>query len=130
MQSCIYMYHFTQGLQSQCLPCATTKLARSPLKAQRMPKGCLGLSMVVHRMFRHRHGRHGRLEILSTLKPSHKDRQRSVAHRSLKGGRRKVHALPWSHNGCSVVGHWSRDYKPYKRRLLPLIGRPVTCVLL
>ena len=29
-----------------------------------------------------------------------------VAPRSLKGGRRKAHASPWSQNRCTVVGHW------------------------
>ena len=42
---------FTQGLRPLCFPCATTKLARSPLKAQRRPKGCLGRSRVAQRMF-------------------------------------------------------------------------------
>ena len=32
--------------------------------------------------------------------------RRSIAHRSLKGGRGKAHASSWSRNGCTVVGHW------------------------
>ena len=37
--------------------------------------------------------------------------RRSVAHMSLKGGRMKAHTLPWSQNGCTVVGHWSSSKK-------------------
>ena len=97
---------FTQGLRPLCLPCATTKLARSPLKAEGRPNGCLGCSRVVHRTFRHRHGRHGRREILSMFKTvAQRSPRRSVAHRSLKGGRMKAHTSPWSQNGCTVVGH-------------------------
>ena len=98
---------FTQGLRPLCLPCATTKLARSPLKAEERPHGCLGRSRVAHRMFRHRHGCHGRREVLSMFKTvAQRSPRRSVAHRSLKGGRMKAHTSPWSQNGCTVVGHW------------------------
>ena len=97
---------FTQGLRPFCLHCATTKLARSPLKAERKQNGCLGRSMVVHRTFRHRHGRHGRREVLSMFKTvAQWSPRRLVAHRSLKGGRRKAHTSPWWQNGCTVVGH-------------------------
>ena len=98
---------FTQGLQPLCLPCATTKLARSPLKAEGRPNGCLGRSRVAHRTFRHRHGRHGHREVLSMFKPvAQWSPRRSVAHRSLKGGSMKAHTSLWSQNGCTVVGHW------------------------
>ena len=104
--------HFTQGLWPLYLPCATTKLARSPLKAEGRPNGCLGRSRVAHRTFRHRHGRHGRREILSMFKTvAQRSPRRSVAHRSLKGGRMKAHTSPWSQNGCTVVGHWSPSKK-------------------
>ena len=64
--------------------------------------------MVVHRTFRHRHGRHGRREVLSMVKTvAQRSPRRSVAHRSLKAGRRKAHTSPWWQNGCTVVGHWS-----------------------
>ena len=99
---------FTQGLRPLCLPCATTKLSRSPLKAEGRQNGCLGRSRVVHRTFRHRHGRHGRREVWSMFKTvAQRSPRRSVAHRSLKGGRMKAHTSPWSQNGCTVVGHWS-----------------------
>ena len=99
---------FTQGLRPLCLPRATTKLSRSPLKAEGRQNGCLGRSRVVHRTFRHRHGRHGRREVLSMFKTvAQRSPRRSVAHRSLKGGRMKAHTSPWSQNGCTVVGHWS-----------------------
>ena len=99
---------FTQGLRPLCLPCATTKLSRSPLKAEGRQSGCLGRSRVVHRTFRHRHGRHGRREVLSMFKTvAQRSPRRSVAHRSLKGGRMKAHTSPWSQNGCTVVDHWS-----------------------
>ena len=99
---------FTQGLRPLCLPCATTKLVRSPLKAERRQNGCLGRSRVAQRTFRHRHGRHGRREVLSMFKTvAQRSPRRSVAHRSLKGGRMKAHTSPWSQNGCTVVGHWS-----------------------
>ena len=99
---------FTQGLRPLCLPCATTKLSRSPLKAEGRQNDCLGRSRVVHRTFRHRHGRHGRREVLSMFKTvAQRSPRRSVAHRSLKGGRMKAHTSPWSQNGRTVVGHWS-----------------------
>ena len=99
---------FTQGLRPLCLPCVTTKLARSPLKAEGRPNGCLGRSRMAHRTFRHRHGRHGRREVLSMFKTvAQRSPRRSVAHSSLKGGRMKAHTSPWSQNGCTVVGHWS-----------------------
>ena len=99
---------FTQGLRPLCLPCATTKLARSPLKAEERPNGCLGRSRLAHRTFRHRHGRHGRREVLNMFKTDpQRSPRRSVAHRSLKGGRMKAHTSLWSQNGCTVVGHWS-----------------------
>ena len=41
--------------------------------------------------------------------------RRLLAHRSLKGGGRKVHASPWSQNGCTWVDHWS----PY--RIIPAV---------
>ena len=103
---------FTQGLRPLCLPCATTKLARSPLKAEGRPNGCLGRSRVAHRTFKHHHGRHGRREVLSMFKTvTQRSPRRSVAHRSLKGGRMKAHTSPWSQNGCTVVGHWSPSKK-------------------
>ena len=58
----------TQGPWPLCLSCVTTKLARSLLKAERRPNGCLGGSRVVHRMFRHRHGHHGHREVLNMFK--------------------------------------------------------------
>ena len=98
---------FTQGLRPLCLPCATTKPTRSPLKAEGRPNGCFGSSRVAHRTFRHRHGRHGRHQVLSMFKTvTQRSPWRSVAHRSLKGGRMKAHTSPWSQNGCTVVGHW------------------------
>ena len=103
---------FTQELRPLCLPCATTKLARSPLKAEGKPNGCRGRSRVAHRTFRHRHGRHGRHEVLGMFKTvAQRSPRRSVAHRSLKGGRMKAHTSPWSQNGCTVVGHWSPSKK-------------------
>ena len=95
-------------MQPLCLPCATTKLARSPLKAERRPIGCLGRSRVVHRTFRHRHGCHGRREVLSMFKTvAQRSPGRLVFHRSLKGGRRKAQTSPWSQIGCTVVSHRS-----------------------
>ena len=106
------VYPLYAGLWPLCLPCATTKLARSPLKAEGRPNGCLGRSRVAHRTFRHRHGRHGRREVLSMFKTgAQRSPRRSVAHRSLKGGRMKAHTSPWSQNGCTVVGHWSPSKK-------------------
>ena len=69
--------------------------------------------------------------------------RRSVAHRSLKGGRRKVHASPWSQNGRTVVGHRSprkyayccEHYVSIWATLLPSLyhhcasfGRPVASI--
>ena len=96
---------FTQGLWPLCLPCATTKLDRSALKAQRRQKGCLGRSGVAQRTpwspwsFEH-------VQNSRTKSP-----RRLVAHRSLKGGKRKAHASPWSQNGCTGLGHWSTRKK-------------------
>ena len=76
--------------------------------AQRKQKGCLGRSRVAQRTFRPRHGRHGRSEVLSMFETvAQRSPRRSVANRSLKGGRRKAHASPWSQNGCTGVSHWS-----------------------
>ena len=115
MVSQITSLTIVQGLRPFCLHCATKKLARSPLKAERRQNGCLGRSMVVHRTFGHRHGRHGRLEVLSMFKTvAQRSPRRSVAHRSLKGGRGEAHTSPWWQNGCTVVGHWS----PHKKYVL------------
>ena len=121
---------FTQGLRPLCLPCATTKMARSPLKAEGRTNGCLGRSRVAHRTFRHRHGRHGRREVLSMFKTvAQRSPRRSVAHRSLKGGRMKAHTSPWSQNGCTMVGHWSPSEK---MRTLCIncasFGRPIASI--
>ena len=103
---------FTQGLWPLCLPCTTTKPVRSPLKAEGRPNGCLGRSRVAHRTFRHRHGRHGRRVVLSMFKTvAQRSPRRSVAHRSLKGGRMKARTSPWSQNGCTMVGYWSPSKK-------------------
>ena len=105
---------FTRELRPLCLPCATTKLARSPLNAERRPNDCLGRSRVVHRTFIHRHWRHCCREILSIFKTvAQRSLRMSVAHRSFKGGGRKAHTSPWSQNGCTVVGHWSPRTNAY-----------------
>ena len=86
------------------------KLARSPLKAQRRPKGCLGFSRVAQRTLRPRHGRHGHHEVLSMFKTvAQRSPRRLVAHRSLKGDRRTAHVSLWSQNGCIGVSHRSPD---------------------
>ena len=102
------------GLRPLCLPCTTTKPTRSPLKAQRRPKGRPGCWRVTKMTFTPRHGLHGRGEVLSVLKiVAQRSPMRSVAHRSLKGSRRKAHASPWSRNGCTGVGHWSHRKNAY-----------------
>ena len=133
------LYPLYTGAATLCLPCATTKLARSPLKAEGRPNGCLGRSRVAHRTFRHRHGRHGRREVLFKTVAQRLPR-RSVAHRSLKGGRMKAHTSLWSQNGCTVVGHWSPSKKCehcvsiWATRLPPLyhhcasFGRPMASI--
>ena len=88
---------FTQGLRPFCLHCATTKLAMSPLTAERRQNGCLGHSMVVHWTFRYRHGRHGRREVLSMFQ--------TVAQRSPRRS--------WWQTGCTMVGHWSPRKNTY-----------------
>ena len=103
---------FTKGgLRPFCLHCATTKLARSPLKTERKQNGCLGRSMVVHRTFRHRHGRHGRREVLSMLKKSHKGRRggRSLTGRSKEPGGRHTHR-----RGGRMDAQWSAIGRPVK----------------
>ena len=79
-----------------CFKYAATKLAKSPLNAQKTPEGCLGHSKVAQRTYRSRNGRQ-------------RSPRRSVAQRSLKGGRRKAHASPWSQVVytplCNV--HWA-----------------------
>ena len=77
--------HLSIGIQSEGLR-----------QAQRRLIGCHGRSKVAQRMFRLRHGRHGRREVLSMFK--------TVAQRS---PRRKAHASPWSQNGRAWVGDWS-----------------------
>ena len=89
-------------------PLCDHKRVRSPLKAERRPNVCLGRSRVVHSTFRHRHGRHGRREVLSMFKQSQKGRR---GDRSPTGGMRKAHTSSCSQNGCTVVGHWSPSKK-------------------
>ena len=99
---------FAQGLRPLCLSCAPTKPTMSPLKAQRRWKGCLTRSVVTQVTFGPRNGRHGRCEVLSMLKTvAQRSPRRSIAHRSLMGGRRKAPASPLSQNGCRGVGHRS-----------------------
>ena len=55
---------------------------------------------------------HRGCEVLSMLKTvAQTSPRRSVAHRSLIGGRMKVHTSQWSQNGCTAVGHWSPSKK-------------------
>ena len=79
-----------------CFKYAATKLAKSPLNAQKTPEGCLGHSKVAQRTYRSRSGRQ-------------RSPRRSVAQRSLKGGRRKAHASPWSQVVCTPLCnvHWA-----------------------
>ena len=93
-------------------PVCDHKTDQSPLKAERRPNGCLGRSRVVHRTFRHRHGRHGRREVLNMFKTvAQRSPRRWVAHRSVKGGRTKADTSSWSQKRCTVVGHWSPGKK-------------------
>ena len=92
------------GDRPLCLPCATIKFARSSLEAQRRQNGCLGRSKMVHRRFRHRHGRHGRREFLNMFKTvAQRSPRRFVAQMWFKGGRREAQALPWLQNGGPMV---------------------------
>ena len=92
------------GWRSLCLPCATIKFARSSLEAQRRQNGCLGRSKVVHRRFRHRHGRHGRRGFLNMFKTvAQRSPRRLVAQRWLKGGRREAQTLPWLQKGGTSI---------------------------
>ena len=85
---------FTQELRPFCLPCVTEKLPRSLLKAQRRPKGCLGHSRVVHRMFRRRHGHR---EVLKMLKKSCIKVAEEVVRSQEVGGRHMHrHIVHWS----------------------------------
>ena len=99
---------FTQSLRPLCLPCATIKLTRLPLDAQRRQHGCLSRSKVVHRTFNNRHGRHGRHQVLSVFKTvAEGSPRRLVAQWSLKWGRGDAAASPWLQNGCRMVSQWS-----------------------
>ena len=98
----LYNTLFTQGLRPFCLHCATTKLARSPLKAERRQNGCVGRSMVVHRTFRHRHGRREVLSMFKTVA------QRSPGGRSLEGGRHT------HRHGGRMDAQWSAIGRPVK----------------
>ena len=101
---------FTQGLRPLGLPCATTKLARSPLKAEGRPNGCHGRSRVAHRTFRHRHGRHGRhgrREVLSMFKTiAQRSLRRSVAQRRQDEGTHIAVIAEWM--------QWSAIGRPIK----------------
>ena len=99
---------FTQVLLPLCLPCATTKLARSPLKAEGRPNGCRGRSRVAHRTFRHRHGYHGRREVLSMFKTVAQRSPRGVgrsqvAQRRQDEGTHIAVVAEWMHSGRSLV---------------------------
>ena len=110
------------GWRSLCLPCATIKFARSSLEAQRRQNGCLGRSKVVHRRFRHHHGRHGRREFLNMFKTvAQRSPRRLVAQRWLKGGRREAQALPWLQNGGTMVAQWSPGNRCVLLHIFPSI---------
>ena len=98
---------FTQGLRPFCLPCATIKLVRSSLEAQRRQNGRLGRSMVAHRMLKHRNGRHGRCEVFDMFKTvAQRSPSRMVAERSLTGGRAEAQGSPGLQKGRTIVGQW------------------------
>ena len=102
---------FTRGMRPFWLHCATTKLVRSPLKAERRQNGCLGRSMVVHRTFRHRHGRHGRREALSIFKTVAKEVGRSqVAQRMQEEGTHIAVVAEWMHSGQPLVAPVKNTY--------------------
>ena len=89
------------------LPCLTTKLARSPLKAKRRPKVCLGRLRVAHRTFWPNHEHHEVLNMFKTV--AQRSLRRSVAHSLLKGGRGKAHAslvAETMHRGKPLVTPW------------------------
>ena len=128
---------FTQGLRPFCLHCATTKLTRSPLKAERRQNGCLGRSMVVHRTFRHRHGRHGRCEVLSMFKTvAERSPRRSVAQRRQEEGTHIAVVAEWMHSGRPLVTSWKIRtvvnivYQFEQRFCLPCasFGRPIASI--
>ena len=104
---------FTLGLRPLCLPWATTKLARSPLKAEKRPDDCLGRSGKVHRTFRQRHGRHGRRKFRA--KQTHKGRWggRTLTGRSKEAGGRHTHR-----RGRRMDAQWSAIGRPVKKCVL------------
>ena len=134
----VYLMPLYTGWRPLCLPCATIKFARSSLEAQRRQNGCLGRSKVVHRRFRHRHGRHGRRTFVNMFKTvAQRSSRRLVARRWLKGDRREAQALPWLQNGGTVVDQWSPGNRCCKCSrqsgrgfCLPCasFGRPIVCI--
>ena len=99
---------FTHGLRSLCLLCATTKLTRSLLGAQRMPKVCLDRSRVAPQdvqtspwtpcsPWNFGHVQNSRTKVAEEVGHS------QVAQRR----KRKARTSPWSQNGCIGVDHWS-----------------------
>ena len=102
MTICLVLIHNTVELRLTYTPFT---------QGLRRQNGCLGRSRVVHRTFRHRHGRHEVLSMFKTV--AQRSPRRSVAHRSLKGGRHT------HRRGRRMDARWSA------------IGRPVNkCVLL
>ena len=98
------------GWRPLCLPCATIKFARSPLEAQRRQNGCLGRSKVVHRRFRHRHGRHGRRKFVNMFKTvAQRSPRRLVARRWLKGGSKEAEGRHKHCRGCRMEAQWSTN---------------------
>ena len=102
---------FTQGLRPLCLPCATTKLARSPLKAEGRPNGCLGRSRVAHRTSDIVMDAMVAVKFWACSKQSHKGRRggRSLTGRSKEAGWRHIHR-----RGRRMDAQWSAIGRPVK----------------
>ena len=66
---------------------------------------------MVHRRFRHRHGRHGRREFLNMFKTvAQRSPRRLVAQRRQKGGTSIAVVAEWRHKhcrGCRMEAQWS-----------------------
>ena len=113
-----------------CLHFVTINLVRSSTEAQRKRSGCLGRSKMAHVVFRHRHGRHDRREVLGVFK--------RVAQRSSKVAEDvvKVYSNEGRHThrrGCRMDAQWSprinefycKHYLLFRTMLLPPLYYPI-----
>ena len=115
---------FTQRLRPSGLTCATIKLTRSSLDAQRRPTGCHGRKRFNTGCSDITMDAMVAIKFWTCWKQSHK----CCRARSLKWGRREAVALPWLQNGCTMIGQCSPSNQcVLLQKLIPQSGWCFCC---